>query len=67
MTKNKISKSEAAETKALKKALENAKMQERALNTLIDIAEEKLTLKSELLIQDTLQNKEINRSYLKRW
>ena len=45
MTKNKISKSEAAETKALKKALENAKMQERALNTLIDIAEEKLNIK----------------------
>ena len=45
MTKNKISKSEAAETKALKKALENVKMQERALNTLIDIAEEKLNIK----------------------
>ena len=45
MTKNNISKSEAEEIKALKKALENAKMQERALNTLIDIAEENLNIK----------------------
>ena len=45
MPKNKISKSEAAEIKALKKALEDARIQERALNTLIDIAEEKLNIK----------------------
>lgn len=44
MPKNPTLKSENAEIKALKKALEEAHMQTRALNTLIDIAQEQLKI-----------------------
>jgi transposase len=44
MPKNLNLKSENAEIEALKKALEEANMKNRALNTLIDIAEEQLKI-----------------------
>jgi transposase len=44
MPKNPILESDNAEIKALRKALEEANMKNRALNTLIDIAEEQLKI-----------------------